>query len=317
VQSVHIIFQKVVMRRACVIGQGSIGQRHGAVLRGMDCAVTAVSRRAVEADAPHAVPSITAAFAINAYDYVVIASETAQHGADLDALDALDYHGPLLIEKPLFSAPHNISAARWPHLYVAYQLRFHPLLQRLKDEVEGAQILSASLAVGQHLDSWRAGRTGRDSYSRSRAAGGGALRDLSHELDLADWLLGPCTALTASGGRRADVTTDSDDAYALIARHQHCPQVMIQMNYLDHVGQRLITLITPERTLRADLMAGTLHINGKVASFAVDRDVPIRALHKAVLAGGGAACDLASAMRTMAVIAAAEVASAEQRWVSL
>jgi predicted dehydrogenase len=305
------------MRRACVIGQGSIGQRHAAVLRGMDYAVTAVSRRAVAADAPSVVPSIAAALAINAYDYVVIASETAQHEADLKALELQQYVGPLLVEKPLFSQPRNISAARWPQLYVAYQLRFHPLIQRLKDEVEGAQILSASFAVGQHLDSWRAGRSGRDSYSGSRAAGGGALRDLSHELDLADWLLGPCTALAASGGRLGDVTTDSDDCFALIACHQHCPQVMIQMNYLDRVGQRLVTLITPERTFLADLMAGTLNINGIVTSLAADRDSPIRALHEAVLAGGGAACDLASATRTIAVIAAAEVASAEQRWVSL
>jgi predicted dehydrogenase len=310
------------MRRACVIGQGSIGQRHAAILCGLDFDVICVSRRAVLADAPGLVPSIKDAFASGALDYVVIASETAQHGADLKTLETLGYNGPLLVEKPLLSIPENFNAARWPHLYVAYQLRFHPLLQRLKEEVEGAQILSASFAVGQHLDSWRAGRTGRDSYSGSRAAGGGALRDLSHELDMADWLLGPCTALAANGGRLCDVTLDSDDSFMLIARHRDCPQVSVQMNYLDRLGQRLITLITPERTLHADLMAGTLHINGRVTSFAADRDVPIRALHEAVLAGGGSAnggkaCDFASATRTMAVIAAAELASAEQRWVSL
>lgn len=296
------------MRRASIVGYGSIGRRHRSVLETLGFDVTVVSRRAGAGDG--AVTTLAQAFEKGAPDYVVIATETSRHANDLATLRDLRFKGPILVEKPLTAEPGDLATLPPTPLWVGYQLRFHTVLQRLKAEIGDHPVLMATFYVGQHLDTWRPGRSGRDSYSARRTEGGGVLRDLSHELDLADWLFGPCTSVAAMGGRFGNVTADSDDAWGILASHANCPLVTIGLNSLDHIGQRIVTVMLAERTIQADLVRGTLTINAETSRFETDRDAPIRALHSAVLAGGGEACDRASAERTVRVIGAVERAAA-------
>lgn len=307
------------MGRACVIGHGSIGQRHKHVLAELGFSVTIVSRRAQRDEFPTVAPDLFSAFSAGPPDYVVIATETARHSADLAEVLGLGFSGPILVEKPLFAHAAQIDDAplseqQRERLYVAYQLRFDPLIRRLKAEISDAPILTASFYVGQHLDLWRTGRLGAHSYSGRKADGGGALRDLSHELDLADWLFGPCRQVAACGARLGNVTVDSDDAWSILARHDRCKQVTIQMNYLDRIGQRTVTVISANKTVHANLVSGAFTVNGATDVMQPDRNITIRAMHEAVLAGGRGVCDFASAQRTMAVIAQVERAADRGAW---
>ncbi len=306
-------------RRALVVGYGSIGRRHAEVLGGLGFDVAVVTRRAAGelGDDVTAFATLADASAEGRPALVVIASETARHAADLAMLDSTGHHGPVLVEKPLFARPEAVEPARWPALRVGYQLRFHPVVQRLKALIADQPVLAASLSVGQHLDQWRPGRLGSETYSGRADAGGGALRDLSHEIDLADWLFGPCRSLAALGGRYGDVTADSDDAWTIVAAHAACPHVSLRMNCLDMIGQRRIEIITAEATLHADLVAGTLDVNGALERHSADRNGAFAAMHRDVMTDGGIACDLPSALRTLAVIDAAERASAGRRWIDL
>jgi predicted dehydrogenase len=287
----------------------------------MGFAVTVVSRRAGALRDPASGLSFAEttpkAFLAGAPTVVVIASETARHSADLAELASLSYSGVVLAEKPLFATPEAVKADRWPNLRVAYQLRFHPVVRRIRSLIADDRPLCASLTVGQHLDQWRPERPGHATYSGNKAAGGGVLRDLSHELDLADHLFGPCRSIAALGGRLGSVTVDSDDCWSMAAVHEHCPQVSLQMDYLDRIGRRAIRVITERQSIHADLVSGSLNVNGLTERFAVERDAPIRAMYDDVLSGGGEACALPSALRTMNVIDAAERASAGRIWIDL
>lgn len=298
---------------AVVVGRGSIGARHERVLGELGVRVGVVSRRG----GPDTFASLEAALTALAPDYVVVATETADHAQALERLAALDFRGKALVEKPLFAAPARLPAHRFERLAVGYNLRFHPALERLADWLAGERPLSAQLYVGQYLPEWRPGRDYRALYSARAAAGGGVLRDLSHELDIACWLFGAWRRVAALGGHWSDLETDADDCFALLGAFARCPAVTIQVNGVDRRTRRELVINTARHTFSADLIAGTLQRDREAPElFTPDRDHTYRALHRAMLEGRPGPCSGEEGLEVVALIAAAERAAAEGQWVA-
>jgi predicted dehydrogenase len=217
----------------------------------------------------------------------------------------------------LFDKPIVLTAHAFSHAVVAYNLRCHPLLARLKALLDGSNNLAtATIYAGSYLPDWRPNADYRLSYSAKKNEGGGVLRDLSHELDYALWLFGPWRKLTASGGRLGSLEIDSDDAYSLLMETERCPLVSVHVNYLDRTPRRGISVNTDHHTIRVDLINNTLEINGVQEAFSVARDDTYRAQHKAILAGDiKGLCTLGEAMETLFTIEAAEQAALSHNWI--
>lgn len=306
------------MREALVVGYGSIGRRHSSVLAKLGLRVSVVSRRE---GVPHpfvAFKSLDDALKAAPYEYVVLAAETAAHLTDLEKLALLGYRGKVLVEKPLFAQPAVLPASSPMSIYVGYQLRFHPVMRTLRELIADDDCIAADFYVGQHLDLWRKDRDSQQTYSSRAAQGGGVLRDLSHELDLAGWLFGACNRITALGGRMTDLTVDSDDVWGILGQFERCPVVTLQLNYLDRIGQRTMTVITRNQTIHADLVAGTLVCNQETTELKADRDEPIEAMHRAVIDGDGEdVCSGEAGLQVVDMIAAIERAARSGTWSAL
>lgn len=301
--------------KATVIGYGSIGRRHARILEELGCAVSVVSRRPVE----HLRGRKTLAEALeqDRPDYVVIANETAAHHATLAELAGLGFAGRVLVEKPVFHAPCEVPDNHFAGISVAYNLRYHPGLQKLSTLLRGETPVSASIYVGQYLPHWRPGTDYRTSYSADAALGGGALRDLSHDLDYAGWLLGQWRSVAALGGHFSELEISSDDIYALLMHTASCPVVTVQMSYLDRAARRHVVINTRTRTFALDLVAHTLRVDGDVETFTVDRDTTYREMHKALLGGvDDSACSMADALNTLRLIESAERAAERREWIT-
>jgi predicted dehydrogenase len=301
--------------QALVIGHGSIGARHARVLAGLGLEVAVVSRRTIGVS--RCFRSIPDALEAGRPIYTVIASQTNEHHADITALALAGYAGTLLIEKPLFTGPVAIPAHKFAAAYVGYNLRFHPVIGRLRELLAGQLPRTVQIHVGQHLADWRPGTDYRSSYSAHRGAGGGVLRDLSHELDYLCWLFGPWRRLAATGGHVSVLEIDSEDVMSLIIETESCASVALHMNYLDRPARRDIHAVTDNKTIYADLLAGTIEYDGHVEKFDIDRDDTYIAEHRAALNGDSRVlCTLAEGHEIVHMIAAAETALAEGRWVS-
>ncbi len=301
--------------KALVIGYGSIGARHARLLAELGCATAVVSRRQV--DFPIVYPDLVSALSGHRPDYVVVANSTNQHHETVRELASAGFDGSVLVEKPLFDHCQPIPAAGFARFFVAYNLRFHPVIQRLREILAGEKLLSVQTYVGQYLPDWRPGTDYRQSYSASAAYGGGALRDLSHELDYLGWLCGDWTALTALGGHVSALEIDSDDLFVLLMQSERCPVVTIQVSYLDRVARRRIVINTQEHTIEADVLNGTLAINGVTESLVVERDQTYREMHQAMLSEDFAnLCTAEAALATLQLIESAESANRERKWVT-
>jgi len=305
-----------------IVGYGSAGARHADLLREAGHELTVVTKNPL-CPYPDKERFIEEAMGKKVYDAVLVAVPTCTHLDVLTTLRERGFSGPILVEKPLFSELPLSSASHLGNgIHVAYNLRFHPLLQRVKELLQSRHIFSMLAYVGQYLPQWREGRDYRSCYSASKEKGGGALRDLSHELDYLQWLSSPWQSVTAAGGHFSSLEISSDDLYTLIWRDYLGSVIHAELNYLDMTpgGRRELFINAEGLSLKVDMRAGSLSVNGeKAEQVKLPRNVTYRA-QLATWLGGEAQksnlCTYSEGLDTVTLIAAAETAATENRWVN-
>ena len=301
--------------KALIIGYGSIGKRHADLLKDLGCLVAVLSRRAIDFS-PHYL-ELSEALDEWQPEYVVVASRTNEHINTIESLSERGFQGRVLVEKPLFDQFKAFPENKFSLVAVAYNLRCHLLLRKLKIFLDNASgLISANIYVGSYLPKWRMNRDYRLSYSARKQEGGGVLRDLSHELDYALWLFGPWIWLTAVGGHFSPLDITSDDVYSLLTETARCRMVNIHMNYLDQIPCREILVNTDKDTVRVDLLKNTMDVNGVQEIVSIAGDDTYRIQHQAMLSGNvEELCTLEEAMETLLTIDAAERAAMSHMWI--
>lgn len=301
--------------KALVVGYGSIGARHARILTELGCHTAVVSRR--ENIFPSIYSDLSIALASESPDLIVIANETSAHIETLETLMKLGYSESVLVEKPLFSNSTALSPLPFSHLGVAYNLRFHPIIKKLKNLLSNEKILSVQAYVGQYLPLWRPNTDYRTCYSSNSKLGGGALRDISHELDYLLWILGGWNKVVAVGGHFSNLEIDSDDIFSIMLDTPACPVVSLQMNYLDRVGRRFLLINTTSQTIEVDLVKSTLAIDNKIESYEVARDDTYQEMHISMLnKKNDIICSLTEGLDIITLIEAAELSSNQKKWIS-
>jgi len=297
-----------------VVGAGSIGSRHQRILKQLGHQVFVVSANSPNAE----FKSLSDALERQSFDYVVIASQTSQHFHDFSTLIRNKFKGRVLIEKPLFEKPHRLKSNLFSFTAVGYNLRFHPAIIWLRDTLPKlGHLSSANFYVGQHLPTWRPDTDYRRSSSAQDVSGGGVLRDLSHELDLAQYLFGDWQRLTSIGGKFSDLEITTDDTFSILMSATKCNVVSVHLNYLDQIKQRNITVNGNNGTISVDLVDNNAKFNETEVKFSVSADDSYTAQHLAVIANDSQnICTLDDALKVVETIEAIETAAKKQEWVS-
>lgn len=301
-------------RKVLVVGYGSIGSRHCRLLQEKGHTVAVVSKRP---DVPFvAYKDVSSALKDFVPDFIIVSNSTVSHFPTLKNISDCNFQGAVLIEKPLFDNVTDQSCIPAFPVNVAYNLRFHPIIQKIRETISGKNIYSAQFYVGQYLPQWRPGTDYRRCYSAHASQGGGVLRDLSHELDLALWLTGSWKRVTALGGKFSDLEIDSDDVFCLLLETTNCPAVSIQVNYLDLNPRRKLLINGKDFSVQADLVSGKLAINDDIEKYDIDRDYTYSAQLEALLhKDSQTLCSYSQGMDVMTLIDAAEKAVRKETWV--
>ncbi len=306
---------KIKAMKCLVIGYGSIGRRHESVLleMGEETAVVSKHARNLSCAVFSTLPEALRTFDPN---YIVVANRTSEHLEALEGIQASGFRGTCLVEKPLFEQLPDVGTTYDFEIRVGYVLRFHPLIQQAVEILQGKQLLSIHAYVGQYLPDWRPDTDYRQCYSASKEQGGGALRDLSHELDYLALLAGKWNRVSALGGHVSELDIETDDVYGLLMETQRCPVVLCQLNYLDHNVRRDCTIQYEGGTLHLDFVANQLMHNTVGLKVELERNDSFTAMHMAALSGDPQdLCSFEEAVETLELIEAAEKASRESVWV--
>ncbi|GAB2175849.1 Gfo/Idh/MocA family protein [Dongia sp. agr-C8] len=273
-----------MIKHALLIGSGSIGRRHLQVIRETLPQVLVTLLR--QANPPELEASVVTQFdrvvsdfaaAISPKpDFAVIATPAPTHVGFARRLAEAGI--PMLLEKPVSDTLTGCAelaaickSGRLPVL-VGYTLRYHPGFQALAERIAAGTIgrpLSVRAEVGQYLPDWRPGMDYRRSVSAQQALGGGALLELSHEIDLVRALFGMPVSVVASLDRLGDLEIDVEDTVEMVLHHNRGGARMIASIHLDLLqrpARRKFTVIGSEGTLELDFIAGQLMLHHRDGS---------------------------------------------------
>jgi len=142
-------------------------------------------------------------------------------------------------------------------------LRFLPSLIEFKKQahsVKIGKIYSVRAEVGQYLPSWRPEVDYRKGVSAQKNLGGGALLELSHEIDYLSWIFGKVNWVKAHISKQSDLEIDVEDSAFVILGFEEINGIALtaslNIDFIRHDTTRKCFVIGERGTLLWDGIKG-------------------------------------------------------------
>lgn len=266
-----------------IVGFGSIGRQHAAVLHehfpGINICILRRPESSTDAEGilfgADVVTSLDDALR-RSPSAAVICGPAPTHLPIAMQLAAEGVH--LLVEKPLSHDLSEVDALirlcdkNNLVLQVGYCLRFDDGLTMLQAAVTSGAIgrpMMLRAEIGQYLPDWRKGQDYRTTVSASAQTGGGALLELSHEIDYVEWLFGPVREISARTGRLGDLDIDTEDCAEMILSCAENRLASVHMDFLQRRASRICKVVGTEGAATWNATAGEFTLDR------VDDDAPV------------------------------------------
>lgn len=202
----------------------------------------------------------------------VIASPATFHITAAQALAETCVH--ILVEKPLSATMDGVSKLletcreKKTVLLTGYNLRFLPSLQQFRELLAQCivgRVLSVRCEIGQYLPSWRPDNDYRQGVSARQELGGGALLELSHELDYLRWIFGEVEWVKTTLSRQSSLEIDVEDTAHLILGFAPAADGnkligTVNLDFIRHDTTRLCTAIGEKGSLRWNGLTGVVEL---------------------------------------------------------
>jgi predicted dehydrogenase len=167
----------------------------------------------------------------------------------------------LFIEKPLSHTLEGVDELadlckqKQRVLMVGYNFRFYEPLQLIRKALhEGriGRVLSMRAEVGQYLPDWRPKSDYRQSGSARSELGGGAVLELSHEIDYVRWLIGEVTSVIARVARLSDLEMDVEDTAEIILQFSNGALGSLHLDMVQRPATRSCRIVGDAGTITWD-----------------------------------------------------------------
>ncbi|MBR8537384.1 Gfo/Idh/MocA family oxidoreductase [Carboxylicivirga sediminis] len=245
--------------KVLIIGLGSIAKKHIVALRKLVSPLELYALRSIkpsnEMEGVHNLYSLSDAPAN--IDFIMICNPTVNHYETIK--ECIPFKCPLFIEKPVLKSLEgsNVLLASLEKnnikSYVAFSLRFHPVIKFLKIAIKGKTPIEASVYCGSYLPDWRPNTDYTKSYSASESRGGGVHLDVIHELDYVYWLFGKPDNVNSVKLKISDLQITSKD-YANYTFIYERFVANISLNYFRKKPKRIIEIVFKDEIWTANLL---------------------------------------------------------------
>ncbi|MBC8500906.1 MAG: Gfo/Idh/MocA family oxidoreductase [Nanoarchaeota archaeon] len=226
-----------------IIGLGSIGQRHARNLIKLDIEVYALrTKKGTMKELPEELNSIKEVFDEKEFfslklDGVIISNPTSLHISTLKK--TLEKELTVFVEKPVSNSLEQTDELKGldvSKVMVGYNLRYNIIIKTVKkfiDEGKIGKIYKANLYCGQYLPTWHPYADYRKEYYSKKSLGGGVIRTLSHEIDLANYLFGRINEVCGVVEKISDLKIDVDDHAIILFKSEDNVTGQIELDYLN------------------------------------------------------------------------------------
>lgn len=252
-------------KKILFFGLGSIGLRHAALLRQHFDVELAAYRTRTGGGSPDIVEyhDLEEAFRFKP-DIAFITNPTSCHVETARACAEKGIH--LFIEKPVSHTTAGLDELQLLvdsnnlHNYVAFCLRFHPVIQWLKAHLEVADVVYARSICSSYFPLWRPGQDYRENYSAKREMGGGVQFEMIHDPDYNEYLFGRVTGMDKQISRLSGLDITSDDLAELHMTHESGVRTHVSLDSFSHKRERSIRVYTAEKVFAGDIIQNTITV---------------------------------------------------------
>jgi predicted dehydrogenase len=183
----------------------------------------------------------------------LICSRTSNHFKDLSAVEKNFKNKAVLVEKPLFEKIKKLKIKN-NNVFVGYNLRFNPILNYIKNYIKNKEVFNIRCTCQSYLPFWRKNIDYKRSNSAKKKYGGGALLELSHEIDYIQWMLNDNLKLKFSSLRKiSNLKIDTEDDVSIFGKVKKT-DVFINLNFHSLQSQRIISVSGKHFVLKGDLI---------------------------------------------------------------
>ena len=245
--------------KVLIIGVGSIAQKHIAALKILETDSKIYALRSNRSSSE--VDGVISCYSLNEVPsdirFIIISNPTSLHLQTIKEVSHFDV--PLFIEKPpIDSLRHvnelvNLIKSLDIPTYTAFNLRFHPVVQWLKENINNYRVIEVNAYCGSFLPNWRPDQDYRKVYSAREELGGGVHLDLSHEIDFLLWIFDKPSSTRSIKRRLSDLEINSVDSAKYWMEYENFT-VNLSMNYFRRDSKRIIEVVTNQTTLECDLL---------------------------------------------------------------
>ena len=269
--------------KVLIVGLGSAGKRHATILKNK-FKISNIYFLTKKRNQSNSIKSNLEIKKINP-DYIIIANSTSEHFKVLKFLEKNFSGKIILVEKPLYEKFRNLNI-RKNKVFVAYQLRFHPVILKLKELSKSQKLFNINVIANSYLPDWRKTNY-RYSYSSKKKEGGGVLLDLSHELDYINWIFPNIKFNFFLNKKISMLDINSDDIAIINGSLNKKLFCQINLNYFSMIPKRLIFLDGKNISFYGDLINNfyRLNINKKLKrkKIKISKFYLTYQLHKSIL----------------------------------
>lgn len=261
--------------KVLIIGLGSIAKKHIDAIKQVNPATSFWAIR-------HTASSESYEGIINVYsydqlpvdlDFAIISNPTSKHTEALKSV--LKLKVPVMVEKPISGDLEGLEEiiADFESTgiinYVACNLRFHPCIKWLKDNLSVSEVLEVRAYCGSYLPDWRPGVDYRKAYSSVNALGGGVHLDLIHELDYLVYLFGLPGRSISSLRKVSRLEIESMDSASYLLEYSEFTAT-VGLNYFRRKPKRSIDIVTNDDVFMVDLLNGTIETKNSKIDFSAN-----------------------------------------------
>ncbi len=256
-----------------IIGLGSIGQRHARNLLNLGYK-DIIALRTRKGAKPFNIPVRCFQNPVKAYreqpDAALICNPTSLHIPT--ALEAARRGCHVFIEKPLSCSLTNIKKLqavikkRKLTAFIAYNLRFHPVICRIKNLILTGflgDIYFARFQFTSYLPAWHPWEDYRKSYASRSDLGGGVVLTSSHELDTLLWLFGKYKKINSTISKGKYLGISAEDMALIHIEFLSGILAEVNLSYVQEPSKRYIEIVGEKGTLFYDFYRGGLKFYNK------------------------------------------------------
>ena len=320
------------MKNCGIVGYGSIGQRHASILSDSfgyspeKITIWDTQKTRQDLASKHGYSVEEFPWSNKDFDLIVISCATSAHSSILNNYEFNSER--LYTEKPLGHKLSEIGpvarkiASTKTKVSVGYMLRQHPGIIKIKSIIDSELLgkpLKYRMECGMYLPHWHPWEDYRSFYMSSVDGGGGALLDISHEIDLAYHFFGKQRSVFAKISHLSELEITCDDNVDLFLEHGREVTGTISLDLIAKKTKRDLRVIFENGEITFNFLSSCLNLikydykkketQETEEFFELYENQLYIDQHKALLSDGANLCFLNQGLDIMEIIEASRLSS--------